>query len=50
MTYIHPGIRSSFDSLSSDLKRQIWARNLSLNTPQDLTSAVQSIAEEMKLS
>lgn len=46
MTYISPKIRSKFDSLSIDLKKKLWSRNLCLYGPQDLAEALQIVAKE----
>lgn len=48
MTYISPKIRAKFDSLSADLKKALWSRNLCLYSPQDLRAALNNIAEESK--
>lgn len=49
MTYINPKIRSKFDSLSIDLKKKLWSRNLCLYGSQDLVEALQKLAEETDL-
>lgn len=45
MTYVNPRIRAKFDSLSSELKKEIWALNASLNSTGDLAVALQSILD-----
>jgi len=45
MTYISPEIRSKFDSLSADLKKVLWSRNVCLYSSQDLRTALKNITE-----
>ncbi|MEA4942674.1 hypothetical protein SDC9_76690 [bioreactor metagenome] len=50
MTYVNPRIRAKFDSLSSELKKEIWALNASLNSTSDLAVALQSIIDDAETS
>lgn len=46
MTYVNPRIRAKFDSLSSELKKEIWALNASLNSTSDLVVVLQRIIDD----
>jgi len=46
MSYIDPGIRRQFDSLSMNLKNEILARNVRLNNLNDLIGTLNQIVEE----
>ncbi len=46
MTYINPIIRAKFDSLSSELKKEIWSLNASLNSTSDLVVVLQGIIDD----
>lgn len=50
MTYVNPRIRAKFDSLSSELKKEIWSLNASLNSTGDLVVALQSIIDHSETS
>lgn len=50
MTYINPRIRAKFDSLSSEIKKEIWALNASLNSTGDLVVVLQSIIDDAESS
>jgi hypothetical protein len=50
MTYVNPRIRAKFDSLSPELKKEIWSRNVSLNSLSDLAVTLQGIVEEVETS
>lgn len=50
MTYVNPRIRAKFDSLSSELKKEIWSLNVSLNSISDLVVALQCIIDDAETS
>lgn len=50
MTYVNPRIRSKFDSLTSELKKEIWSLNVSLNSVSDLAIALQGIIDDAETS
>lgn len=50
MTYVNPRIRAKFDSLSPELKKEIWSRNDSINNLNDLVHTLQSIVDENETS
>lgn len=50
LTYVNPRIRAKFDSLSSELKKEIWSLNASLNSTSDLVVALQSIIDHSETS
>lgn len=50
MTYVNPRIRAKFDSLSSELKKEIWSLNVSLNSVGDLVIALQGIIDDAEAS
>ncbi|BAK99848.1 hypothetical protein OBV_26500 [Oscillibacter valericigenes Sjm18-20] len=50
MTYVNPRIRAKFDSLSSELKKEIWSLNVSLNSISDLVVALQGIIDNAETS
>ncbi|MBS6956160.1 MAG: molecular chaperone GroEL [Clostridium sp.] len=45
-SYVSPKIRDKFESLSIDLKNDILARDVQLNTLQDLIRVLEQIVEE----
>ena len=45
-SYVAPGIRDKFETLSSELKDCILARNVRLQTLQDLIQVLQEIVKE----
>lgn len=45
-SYVSPKIQEKFESLSIDLKNDILARNVQLNTLQDLIRVLEQIVEE----
>ena len=46
MTNVNPRIRAKFDSLSPELKKEIWSLNVSLNNVSDLAVALQDIIDD----
>lgn len=46
MSYIAPAIRDKFESLSIDLKNEILARDVQLNTMYDLIQVLEDIVKE----
>lgn len=46
MSYINPALRPQFESLSIELKNEILARNVTLNSLHDLMSVLQQIVDE----
>lgn len=47
-SYIDPGMRDRFESLSIDLKNAILAKNVKISTLQDLIHCLESIVETEK--
>lgn len=47
-SYIDPGMRDRFESLSIDLKNAILAKNVKICTLQDLIHCLESIVETEK--
>lgn len=45
-SYIAPGIKSKFDTLSDNLKNYILSRNVKINNMNDLMSELNKIVEE----
>lgn len=45
-SYVAPGIRDKFETLSSELKDCILARNVRLQTLQDLIQVLEEIVKE----
>ncbi|MCI9174897.1 MAG: hypothetical protein HFH49_08115 [Lachnospiraceae bacterium] len=45
-SYVAPGLRDKFETLSTDLKDCILARNVRLQTLQDLIRVLEEIVEE----
>lgn len=50
MTYVNPRIRAKFDSLSPELKKEIWSLNVSLNNLSDLVVTLQDIIDDAETS
>ena len=46
MSYVHPELRSKFESLSIDLKNEILRRNIRINNLQDLIKILEEILAE----
>lgn len=46
MSYVNPGLRSKFESLSIDLKNEILRRNVRINNLQDLINVLEEILAE----
>lgn len=49
-SYVAPGIKDKFETLSTDLKNLILERNVELNNMQDLIRVLEQIVEEGKPS
>ncbi|HAH79020.1 MAG TPA: molecular chaperone GroEL [Ruminococcaceae bacterium] len=49
-SYVSPGLRDRFESLSIDLKNEILKRNVKLYTLQDLIHCLEKIVSEGKPS
>ena len=45
-SYIAPALKEKFDTLPSDLKKEILERNVQLNSVRDLISILETISEE----
>lgn len=45
-SYVAPGIKDKFETLSTDLKNLILERNVELNNMQDLIRVLEQIVEE----
>ena len=45
-SYVAPGIKDKFETLSTDLKNLILKRNVELNNMQDLIRVLEQIVEE----
>jgi hypothetical protein len=50
MTYVNPFIRAKFDSLSVELKKEIWSQNASLHCTGDLVNALQDVIDKAESS
>ena len=50
MSYVSEAIRPKFETLSIDLKNQILARNVTLNTIHDLIHVLEEIVDESENS
>ena len=46
MTYIAPGIKDKFETLSTGLQTMILERNTKINTMQDLIQVLEDIVKE----
>ncbi|MCH3971840.1 MAG: hypothetical protein LKE53_03575 [Oscillospiraceae bacterium] len=46
MSYVNPKLEKQFESLSIDLKNEILARNVTINSMSDLMAVLQQIVDE----
>lgn len=46
MSYVNPKMREKFETLSIDLKNAILARDVQINTLQDLIAVLEDIVDE----